>query len=295
MKNELLQSFVKHLHEKGLRIATCNGIKSIVNIFLNWVEAEQISYTEISYTELLSYINHLKERGNQKRTINYTLTGLKHFYNYLQILQQISTNPVETIRIKNVVKRIPHDLLAWEELEQLYKNFESTGITGKRNKAMLGLLVYQGLTTGDLHALEVKDLKLEEGKIYIPTITRSNSRIMKLEAFQVMQLQKYVTQVRPVLLQLTGKESEKLFVSTGKGQRLKNTTVNLIKPIIKANPKVKSFSQIRASVITEWMKKHNIRQVQYMSGHRYISSTGYYRTNTLETLQEMIDQLHPLK
>jgi integrase/recombinase XerD len=46
-------------------------------------------------------------------------------------------------------------------------------------------------------------------------------------------------------------------------------------------------------VITHWLKNHNLRQVQQMAGHRYISSTEAYLVNQTEDLQADIDQFHP--
>lgn len=293
-KELILHEFVNYMRNEGYRITTYNGAKNTVNRFLEWLKTEQINYLETSYNDLLSYINHLQEQGNKKVTINCSMGAIRHFYNQLQKENKVKSNPAEALRIRNITRQVPHDLLEWEELENIYKNFASTGITGKRNKAMLGLMIYQGLSTSELHALEEKDLKLEEGKIYIPQTGRSNSRISKLEAFQVIQLQKYITQVRPVILLLNDKTTEKLFISTGKSERLNNSLSKICPTLKKYNPKVKNFHQIRASIITEWLKKYHIRQVQYMTGHRYISSTERYRTDTLENLQDLINELHPL-
>jgi integrase/recombinase XerD len=57
---------------------------------------------------------------------------------------------------------------------------------------------------------------------------------------------------------------------------------------------VKNAQQIRASVITKWLKSHNLREVQYLAGHRYISSTESYLQNDMEELIEEINQYHPL-
>jgi len=290
----ILSSFVNYMRNEGYRITTCNGAKNTVTRFLEWLKTEQINYIETSYNDLLSYINHLQEQGNKKITINCNLGSIRHFYNQLQKENKVKSNPVEALRIRNITRQVPHDLLKWEELENIYKNFASTGITGKRNKAMLGLMIYQGLSAAELHALEEKDIKLEEGKIYVPQTGRNNSRILNLEAFQVLHLQKYITQIRPVILILTEKTTEKLFISTGKSESLRNSLSRISPTLRKYNPKIKDFHQIRASVITEWLKKHNIRQVQYMTGHRYISSTERYRTDTLENLQDLINELHPL-
>ncbi|MXV15617.1 integrase [Hufsiella ginkgonis] len=61
------------------------------------------------------------------------------------------------------------------------------------------------------------------------------------------------------------------------------------------DPKVKNAMQIRQSVITEWLKEKNLRIVQYMVGHKYVSSTELYKTTNLENLKEALNKFHPLK
>ena len=60
------------------------------------------------------------------------------------------------------------------------------------------------------------------------------------------------------------------------------------------NSKVVSFNHIRTSVITHWLKIHNLRQTQYMAGHRFVSSTEAYLINDLDDLQEEIARFHPI-
>jgi len=301
-KQILLNDFETYLRAEGQRLNTLRGNSGLVSLFLDWLAQEQINYLEVGYTDLMAYVNYHKERGNAKNTINGKIQGIKHFYNFLNSDffpfggTKEGYNPAEELRIKGIIRRQPHDLLEWEELEQLYNNYPTNSITGKRNKAILGMLIYQGLHNGEVAKIELKDVKLEEAKVYVPSVSRSNSRILKLESVQILQLQKYITQVRPVLLALRNDYSnEKLFISTGGSERLDNSLNRLMKVLKKLNSTLKNPYQIRASVITCWLKKHNIRQVQYMTGHRYISSTEHYRTDNLETLQEQIDLLHPLK
>jgi integrase/recombinase XerD len=60
-------------------------------------------------------------------------------------------------------------------------------------------------------------------------------------------------------------------------------------------PRLNNMAQIRASVITNWLKHYNLREVQYMAGHKYVSSTECYRTDHLEGLQKELEKYHPLK
>ena len=69
---------------------------------------------------------------------------------------------------------------------------------------------------------------------------------------------------------------------------------DLFKTLKQINHTAKNALQIRASVIALWLKQYNIREVQYMAGHRYISSTERYLQDDLEGLQEMIERLHPV-
>ena len=57
----------------------------------------------------------------------------------------------------------------------------------------------------------------------------------------------------------------------------------------------RDFKQIRNSVLVNWIKTKNLREVQYLASHRYISSTERYLLGNIESLQEKIDEFHPLK
>lgn len=65
---------------------------------------------------------------------------------------------------------ILHDLLEKAELEELYEKYEIKYERTHRNKVILGLLVYQGLTRRELEILWLEHPKLREGKIHIPQV-----------------------------------------------------------------------------------------------------------------------------
>ena len=68
----------------------------------------------------------------------------------------------------------------------------------------------------------------------------------------------------------------------------------MFKAIQKENPEIMHAKQIRSSVITYWLKNHNLRQVQYFAGHKYVSSTERYQLNNLDNLQNKLEKYHPL-
>ena len=290
----ILESFREYLGSEGQSLNTLRGNSNTVAQFLDWLSTHSIPYVSVSYSDLLAYINYSKTKGNTKRTIKGKICAIKHFYRYLQRADLVAHNPAETVVLKGIITRQPHDLLPWESLEALYENYPTGSLTGKRNKSIIGMMIYQGLNSGEISTIEVQDLCLETAKVYVAGVGRRNSRRLKLSSAQIIPLQKYISQVRPLLLSISGKESARLFVSSGVGHGLGHSIKTVMRIAKQLNATVKHAQQIRASVLTHWLSKSSIRQVQYMAGHRYISSTDRYRTDLLETLQEQIEALHPL-
>jgi site-specific recombinase XerD len=64
-------------------------------------------------------------------------------------------------------------------------------------------------------------------------------------------------------------------------------------PLKKINHKSINLKQIRNSVVVNWLRQHNLRKVQYLAGHRYISSTERYQQDDLESLHKTINIYHP--
>ena len=160
---------------------------------------------------------------------------------------------------------------------------------------MLGLMIFQGLSTSEIENLEVNDIVLNEGKIIIRGNTRSNKRILRLESFQVIELNEYIASGRKFFFIESGKKiNNKVFLSKGLGYKVSNIATRLLASLKRYNAKICSFRQIRSSVIANWLKKFNLRHVQYMIGHRYVSSTETYLHSQTDTLYADVNRFHPI-
>jgi site-specific recombinase XerD len=105
----------------------------------------------------------------------------------------------------------------------------------------------------------------------------------------------YTIKTRDELLAVTRKRSDKLLVSGGAGHSIQNALHRLTKQLqVQDGCKIQNLQQIRASVITHWLKLYNLRQTQCMAGHRFVSSTEAYMVNDLEGLLEDINKFHPI-
>jgi len=257
---------------------------------------------QISYQDLLGFMKYCSNKETSQRTIQHYMNTVKHFYEYLEEEGRIDTNPVLGVEVKGVKRKVLYHILQPHELHQLYNQYPAETLRDRRNKVMLGLLVYQGIRTEEMTRLTVKDIKLREGKIDVLGSRKNNGRLLQLESHQVMDMYDYMLQVRPEILQMEPKrksqkrqETEQLFIGEGGNcYSLSNFMTQLMVKVRKINPSVQNAKQIRASVITKWVKQYNLRKVQYLAGHRYISSTESYLQNDMEGLKEEVQQYHPL-
>ena len=267
--------------------------------FKKWCNRNHTTPIEIDYKTSLKYIKYLTRKGNSKKTINHKLGSLKNLFSYLINEAYRIDNPIENINIKGAKRTTNHNLLEADELEDLYYSFETENIkdtyhrlTAKRNKIIVGLMMYQGLKTTELIQLEVDNLELYKGKVYIKSGRKSNARTLELKSWQVIELLEYVKEVREDIKHRKRIESERLFIPGN--ARLGNTILHITKKLKKINHKVTNINQIRASVITNWLKQYNLRETQYLAGHRYISSTERYLQDDLENLHEIVNNFHPI-
>ncbi|CAM1352180.1 tyrosine-type recombinase/integrase [Tenacibaculum ascidiaceicola] len=267
--------------------------------FTNWCNSQGNTVYAITYHNCLQYINHLKKKKNSKSTINAKLAHLRTYFTHLVNQGHRKDNPIENTTIKGVTEPLSYTILDTEELEDLYYSFETDNtyntyrrLTTKRNKIIVGLMVYQGLNTSDLKALLVEHVQLSKGKIYVPACNRGNARSLELKSWQMMELMEYLNEIQPLLLTKAKKplHYHQLFPF---GNQF-NLVGELLKKLKKYNQKVTSIKQIRASVITHWLKQYNLRKVQYLAGHRHISSTERYLQDDLENLHDIVNNFHPI-
>lgn len=305
-----LEQFNEWLTIKGYTSSTVQGLCKTVTYFINWIEPQNIAAENVSYNDVLAYINYKRKQGNKPRTLILITNALNHFYRFLQSEHELTENPVTNVQIKGIKRKVLQEILTPEELENIYKSFNAekrtyqkgkivppqtnNELARRRNKIILGLIIYQGIRTEELAKLELPDLQLREGKINILGSKRIEGRILKLEAHQIYDLMDYLHDIRKRILEATGKQTNKVFISVGTSLNFNNIMQKLIKTIQAEHPKIKDIQQIRTSVITNWLKVHNLRKVQYMAGHRYVSSTEAYQINNIEELQDDIKKYHPI-
>jgi len=299
----LLNPFIKYLESKHLAKDTVRPMKNYAGIYLQWLKEEGVEVEDVDYKTFTAFIFQLKKERSLKSTRRIIL-AVRHYYDYLSI----GINPASGIYIRGHRSSIVNDLVPYQWLLDLYDNYDAFTDRQKRNKVIIGLCIHQAISTGGLLRLEPSHIKLKEGKIYVPGYGKVNSRILDLAAVQLLDLKEYLDVIRPRMLenlsidrpgrkvaQIDPLVYDRLFFSESGSANIKDSLYNLFRSIKKECPSIKSGKVIRSTVIVEWLKTKDLRIVQYMAGHRYVSSTERYNVANLKALKEKMGKYHPLR
>ncbi len=294
-----MRAYKEYLKREKYSDSSIKSYAFLAEKFLEWTETQELPVTAIDYIKVTEYVHFLKETKNAVKTINHKLSSVKLYFNYLIEIGEVTTNPFVDVRVKGEMRnKLQHNLLSSDELEDLYYSYDTETdkhpwryLIHKRNKVIVGLLVYQGLTTSDLKRLELEHLQVRKGKIYVPKGRLGNRRTLELKPWQVMDFMEYLDEIRPKLLPDNNQELTEVFIA----KKLADTIALIAKKLKKINHKVESVKQIRASVIVNWLNIYNLREVQILAGHKYISTTERYVQEDLQQLQEMVQKFHPLQ
>jgi integrase/recombinase XerD len=282
--------FEQYLISKRYSPATINRYRIYGDVFTAWLHQERLTGEQATYNDVIAFMRHQQEKGKSKKTIHSQLNILRHYFTWLIAEGRREDNPAAGIFVRGIVRQLPANLLSTEELEELYRMYKLQLNVDPAKKIMLGLLIYQGLQTEEISRLEAVHLHLTEGKIFIKGTTYSNERWLPLQAHQVVELQEYLAAnqfkagvflARPVR-------------TDASERNISNRMRHMIVQLQKLNPKVINANQLRNSVITGWLHRYNLRQVQYMAGHKYVSSTQRYQALNSDDWQSELKKHHPM-
>lgn len=292
-----MKAFNTYLKSKHYSSRTISDDLQNVKRFLDWYGQKNLQeQAGLTVVELVEYINTLQKQKISPQVINQRLRSIRKYYDHLA-LEGYSTPELGSVKVKGAAKKVVIDPLDYSDLEQLYndysayrkerqeehgKNFSEYKQASLARKIMIGFMVFQGLKSSELKRVEKEHINEDNGTLFIPGSRRSKSRQLKLQS----------TQMRPLFKLLDTMEEQQTSLLFSRD--VDNQLYQLLQELRGFNQKVQNATHIRASVIMHWLKLHGKRQVQYMIGHKWISSTEHYERQDLEALTTLLDQHHPL-
>jgi len=287
--HENFSDYITYLKTQQYSLKTIASYTYQTKHYASWIKGQGESLFCPGYNLTLKYLDYLKEKGNSTRTRAVHLNSLKRYFTYLRKQGIIEHNPIANLILQGAKHDTLYNILNQEQLEDLYYGYPENTNIYLRNKIILGLYVYQGISSTEVNKLEPSHVNLRQGVITIPQGRQSNERTIKLAPMQMLLMDRYLREVRAQSLEESEKEhTERLLFSQGSSVGINNVLYRLAKQIHPI-----TYKQIRASLITYWLKSEGLRKAQYFAGHKYVSSTEKYKANDMESLTNDLKAFRP--
>ena len=266
---------------------TIQAYKRDLNLFLEYIKANNIDYLNVEYDDVQKYIEELKEEGRKASSISRRLATLRSFYGYLlkkKLIKAIPTNKVNTPKVE---KKAPM-ILTSDEVEILLSQPKSDDLKGIRDKAMLEFAYATGMKVSEIINLDIKDVNLVDS--YVVCNEGYSKRVVPLGRISKEALVEYLDNSRPYLLKTD--DEKPLFVNV-MGNRL--TRQGFWKIIKQYQEQAHIEKEITPHVLRHSFATHllqngaDMRAVQTMLGHTDIASTQVY----MKLIDDQYKENHP--
>jgi integrase/recombinase XerD len=278
--------FKKKLQMKGYANSSIQSYIRRLELYEQWLKLKITKGNESDTNLAFSYLKHLQKQSNNYRTINRELQPLKLYYKFFR-----KSNPFQYIYIKKVEEKIKPNFFTKEELEEIYNNLPQNTISQIRDKILIGFYVFQGVKSSEAKTVDLKDIDLNGYKILLKGDKRTDPRKISLNIKQILLLSEYINNHRNKII---NKITSPLFNTSSSEFALQNLLQRLSEKLRKSVYGFEALYQLRSSVIYNWVKEYDLRKAQYLSGHKYISTTEKFIVKDLSILQKEVDKYFPL-
>ena len=289
-----IKQFVSFLKiERGLADNSIMAYERDVIKLAEYSLDKNIDPIEINYKDLKDFVAVLYDLGLSARSQARIISGIKQFYGFILLENEIKDDPSELLELPKVGRKLP-EVMSIEEIDMLIEAIDLSTNEGHRNKAILETLYSCGLRVSELVNLKFSDLYFEEG--FIRVIGKGNKeRLVPVSKTVEKEIKIYQDNYR-IHKKINPGDENTVFLNR-RGAKL---TRVMIFTIIKnlsiesgLNKKVSPHT-FRHSFATHLIEGGaNLRAIQEMLGHESITTTEIYTHLDQSFLRDAILSHHP--
>jgi integrase/recombinase XerD len=146
-----IEFFTANIRNKNTRMAYMRALVP----FFEWCEERGISLNDIQPVIVGTYI---EQHSGSKPTVKQHLAAIRMLFDWLVMGQVVPTNPAASVRgPKYVVKKGKTPVLKAEEARRLLDSIDTDSISGLRDRALIGVMVYSFARVSAVTGMRVGD------------------------------------------------------------------------------------------------------------------------------------------
>lgn len=289
MSNEIKEYLDYILIEKKLSSNTILKYKEDLKYYYDFIGDKKIK--DIKKKDVINFIEYLKNKNLNAKTINHIIGVVKGLHNYFSIYYDLPNVTENIIRLK-MTKTLPK-VLSIEEVEMILDIDIKTNYD-YRNKAMLELMYSSGLRVSELLELTITDVDLKNNLVKVFG-KGSKERIIPIGDYATNALYHYINEYRASLIKFP---TDILFLNNHGKKISRSGFFKMIRKIAESKGIKKEISPhtLRHSFATHMLEcGADLRSIQELLGHENMSTTSIYTHVRSDLLRKAYDDFHPRK
>jgi integrase/recombinase XerD len=240
-----------------------------------------IDLQQVAPEMIISYHTYLQQRPNKRRPgglsesfIHHHIYSLRVFFDWLEQGGQIDENPMSYLQFPKPTSK-PREVLSTIEMKELYQTCSTL-----REKAVLHLFYGCGLRRSEGVQLNIRDIHLRSGLLYVRQGKGGKSRTVPLTDTITEDLKNYYYHERGSYIKALTADNQQAFILNNRGNRMKGNGYNiLLKRLLEraAINKEICLHGLRHSIATHLLESGlPVEYVRDFLGHKHLESTQIY-------------------
>lgn len=141
------------------------GYQVCLNHFINWLKANDIKQPKKE--DIIRYKLYLKESNYAINTKNQYLKAVRHLFKWLNA-NSIYPNITDDIKgFKDKSNTIKKDAFNEEDIKKIISDIDTNTIQGKRDKAIILLMLTGGLRINEVSLIDIRDIEVKNNQYIV--------------------------------------------------------------------------------------------------------------------------------
>lgn len=267
----LVNSFIDSLDVKDIsKLAYKKGVA----VFTLWLVNEGVKSPRRE--DVIKYKGYLQGEGLSSFTVSSYLVAVRRFFGYLESLG-LYPNITQGVKSPKRARGFRKDSLTVDQVREVLNSIDRSTIEGKRDYALLNLLVRTGLRTIEVVRANIEDLRQQSGEAVL--WVHGKGRDLKDE-FVLLTKEALIPLYEYLAVRDKTGDAEPLFTSLSDRNRNGRLTTTSISRIVKTGLRGINLDSAR---LTAHSLRHTFATLALVNGAALMQVKEAMRHNSIET------------
>ncbi|GMR21904.1 MAG: tyrosine recombinase XerC [Acidobacteriota bacterium] len=290
-----VDAFLEDLrHRRGLSAHTIKNYRSDLLQFGAFLEGSLgiTRFEKVDVLAIRAFLAELHQNGIARSSIARKLASIRTFFRYLTREGKLGKNTARLVSTPRLDKKIP-PRLEQSEIARLLECPDPTTELGRRDRAMLELLYATGVRVGELVALDLARVDLDNMLVRVLG-KGGKERIVPYGEVASEAMDLYLNDRRELVRR--GRGTDAVFLNARGGRLTARSVRRLLDRYLRDAALTSSLSphSLRHAFATHLLERGcDLRSIQELLGHQSLSTTQKYTNLSTQRLLDVYEKTHP--